>query len=106
MLRIPGKELVGDRPVQRLVIGEWRMRGFSFDPMWIRTLPAKLAGVRGAVAALALMGAALTSPSHAQAPPLGVAASYGVIAYSTVTNSGSSTIFGDLALSPGFLAAV
>src|ERR1035437_1534495 len=71
MLRMSDNELLGDRPVQRLVMGEWRMRGFSFDPTWIRTLPAKLAGVRGVVATLGLILFALTSPSHAQAPPWG-----------------------------------
>jgi hypothetical protein len=52
-------------------VGNIQMSGFSFDPNWVRTLPARLAGVPGAVAALSLMGAALTSPSHAQAPPWG-----------------------------------
>lgn len=50
--------------------GNIHMSGFLFDPTWVRTLPAKLAGLRGAVPALGLMGAALTSPSHAQVPDL------------------------------------
>src|SRR3984893_5174729 len=80
--------------------GSFHMSGFSFDPTGVRTLPAKLAGSRGAVAALGLMGAALTSPSHAQAPPLGTAASFGVLAGSAVTNTGSSVISGNVGVSP------
>lgn len=108
MLRIPGKELLGDRPVQRLVIGEWRMRGFSFDPTWIRTLPTNLAGLRGVVATLGLMLFALTSPSHAQAPPLGTAASFGVLAGTQVTNAPLTitTINGNLGVWPANGTAV
>src|SRR5450756_257708 len=40
-----------------------------------------------------------TQPCSSAAPGCGGA--YGVIAYSTVTNSGPSTIFGDFAVSPG-----
>jgi outer membrane autotransporter protein len=78
------------------------MRGFSYDPTWMRTLPTKLAGLRGVVATLGLMLFALTSPSHAQAPPLGTAAGFGVLAGSTVTNAltSSSVITGNLGVFP------
>src|SRR5450759_1333991 len=101
MWKISGKELVGDRPVQRLVMGEWRMRGFLFAPTWSRTLPANLAGVRSAVAALGLV-VALTFPSHAQAPNLGTdLPSFAVLGASTVTNTNPSVLTGNLGVSPG-----
>ena len=55
-----------------------------------------------AFAALGLM-LAPTFPSHAQAPPLGTAASFGVLAGSTVTNTPLSptVINGDVGVSPG-----
>jgi outer membrane autotransporter protein len=81
-----------DRLVTRPVIGGCWMGAFSFAPTWVPILPAKLAGVRSAVAALALIGAALTSPSYAQAPALGTTAGFGVLAGSTITNTGASVI--------------
>jgi uncharacterized protein with beta-barrel porin domain len=83
--------------------GNIHMGGLSFDPAWARTLPTKLAGVRGAVAALGLIVVAPTSSSHAQAPSLGTAGSFGVLAGSTVTNTPLSptVINGDLGVSPG-----
>jgi uncharacterized protein with beta-barrel porin domain len=82
------------------------MSGFSFAPAWVRALPAKRAGVRGAVAALGLMVLAPISPGHAQAPPLGTLAGFGVLAGSTVTNTGFTVIGtaaqpADVGVSPG-----
>src|ERR1019366_7429139 len=76
------------------------MSGFSFDPTWVRTLPAKLFEVRSAVAALGLV-VALTFPSHAQAPDLRTAANFAVLGGSTVTNTGTSVLTGNLGVSPG-----
>src|SRR3984893_14619283 len=88
-------------PVAADPSGNPHMSGVSFDPTWVRTLPAKLAGVPGAVAVLGLMGA-LTSPSHAQAPPLGTDGSFAILAGTpSISNTGPSVITGDLGISPG-----
>lgn len=72
------------------------MSDFSFEPTGVRTLPAKLAGVCGAVAALALMVVTPTSPSHAQALD-----TFAILAGQTVTNTGTTFINGNLGVWPG-----
>ncbi|MEA2959084.1 MAG: hypothetical protein QOJ58_4750 [Alphaproteobacteria bacterium] len=66
--------------------------------------------LRAGVALRALMAASgsfvgliigMTSPSHAQAPTLGLADSYAVLAGSTVTNTGPSVLNGNVGVSPG-----
>ncbi len=58
-------------------------------------------GARGPAAALALLATALASPARAQAPNLGTAADFAVLGGSTVTNTGSSVLIGNLGVSPG-----
>jgi outer membrane autotransporter protein len=77
------------------------MSDFSFDSVSGRALPEKLTEARRTVAALGVMLVALISPSHAQAPPLGTLVGFGVLAGSTITNTGPSVIDGDIGVSPG-----
>jgi hypothetical protein len=77
----------------------------SADPTWMRTLLAKLAGVRGVLAALSLMVLAPSSPSHAQAPPLGTLANFAILANTGITNTGPTVITGTPA-NPGDLGTV
>jgi uncharacterized protein with beta-barrel porin domain len=53
------------------------------------------------LSALAMMIVPLTSAADAQSPDLGTAASFAVLAGSTVTNTGSSVLTGNVGLSPG-----
>jgi uncharacterized protein with beta-barrel porin domain len=73
-----------------------------FDPAPGRKLSAKLTGVLGTLA-LGLMVLASTSPSDAQAPPLGnVLPTFAVLGGASVTNTGPTTLSGTAAL-PGNL---
>ncbi len=77
------------------------MSDLSFDSVWVSASREKLTEARRTVAALGVMLAALISPSHAQAPPLGTLVGFGVLAGSTITNTGPSVIAGDIGVSPG-----
>jgi uncharacterized protein with beta-barrel porin domain len=60
----------------------------------------------GAIAVLlGLMGVTLSSPSHAQAPPLGTLANFAILANTGITNTGPSVITG-IPASPGDLGTV
>ena len=76
------------------------MSGFSFAPAWVGASPALLAKARSFLVALCLISAALASPCQAQAPDLMTAATFGVLAGSTITNTGPSVIDGDIGVSP------
>lgn len=82
--------------------GNSHVSGYSFAPASVRPSSQKRAGVRCAAAVLGLMGAtALTSPGYAQAPPLGTAGSFGVLAGTTVNNTITPTVItGNVGVSP------
>jgi len=58
--------------------------------------------MRGGLAALLVMLVASTTPSRAQAPPpLGTLIDFSVLAGSTITNTGTSVLMGNIGVSPG-----
>src|SRR5947209_6336341 len=72
------------------------------SPESVRTSLKKRTRIPGHLAVLGLVSATLISPSHAQqAPSLLTAGSFGVLAGSTVTNTGSTVINGNVGVSPG-----
>jgi hypothetical protein len=75
------------QPADARVVGErWRRRGWSCVAALLLAL---------------LATAALVSGAQAASVPLGTAESFAVLAGSTVTNTGPSTIGGDVGVSPG-----
>ena len=84
------------------------MRGHPGADFRSGNIPRPLIGTRYssryrtvAFAVLGFGASTLTSPSHAQAPDLLTAATYAVLAGSTVTNTGPSVLNGNLGVSPG-----
>jgi hypothetical protein len=63
-------------------------------------LPRLLAVIIPVAALLTVVGA-MASPGAQTAPSLGTAASFAVLGGQTVTNTGPTTLFGDLGVSPG-----
>jgi len=70
--------------------------------MFQKPLAKRLAvGLGGIGLAIVLLAVAATNSDAATAPDLGAAATYGVLAGSTVTNTGPSVIDADVGVSPG-----
>jgi len=98
---------IGPAFLNRLYAGA-SMRGHPGADFRSGNIPRPLIGTRYssryrtvAFAVLGFGASTLTSPSHAQAPDLLTAATYAVLAGSTVTNTGPSVLNGNLGVSPG-----
>jgi hypothetical protein len=93
----PSHRLSADRPPTR------RADGKPADAWWqpVRAPALVLLALLALVAALALLGPTVHAAPAATSVGLGTATSYGVLAGDSITNTGATTVHGDLGLYPG-----